>query len=106
MYGCGGRGLEGEPFLQAGAAEGVKAVEEGERLVEEVGTDLNMAELAGASSSCLSTYRARQFLFQVALDSASALALAHGSSQTARQAPAVDSQLDRTLGEPRQYKAP
>jgi hypothetical protein len=51
VYGCGGRGLEGEPFLQAGAAEGVKAVEEGERLVEEVGTDLNTAELAGASSS-------------------------------------------------------
>lgn len=43
--------MEGEPFLQTGAAEGVEAVEECERLVEEVGTDLNMAELAGASSS-------------------------------------------------------
>jgi hypothetical protein len=46
--GCGGwegggvdaRGLEGEPFFQAGAAEGVQAVEEGEGLVEEVGAYL------------------------------------------------------------------
>jgi hypothetical protein len=51
VYRGSGRGLEGEPFLQTGAAEGVEAVEECERLVEEVGTDLNMAELAGASSS-------------------------------------------------------
>lgn len=106
VYRRGGRGLEGEPLLQTGAAEGVQAVEQRERLVEHVGTDLAMAELAAASSSCSSTYRARQFLFQVALDSASALALGHGSSQTARQAPAVDSQLDCTLGEPRRYKAP
>lgn len=32
--------LEGEPFFQAGAAEGVQAVEEGEGLVEDFGTDL------------------------------------------------------------------
>jgi hypothetical protein len=32
--------LEGEPFFQAGAAEGVQAVEEGERLVEDFGADL------------------------------------------------------------------
>jgi hypothetical protein len=29
----------------------VKAIKEGERLVEQVGTDLSMPELAGASSS-------------------------------------------------------
>lgn len=43
MDGRGGRGLEGEPFLQTSAAEGVEAVEERKRLVEEVGTDLSMA---------------------------------------------------------------
>lgn len=32
--------LEGEPFFQAGAAEGVQAVEEGEGLVEDFGADL------------------------------------------------------------------
>jgi hypothetical protein len=32
--------LEAEPFLEAGAAEGVQAVEEGEGLVEEVGAYL------------------------------------------------------------------
>jgi hypothetical protein len=50
VYRRRGRGLQGEPFLQAGAAEGVEAVEEGERLVEKVGTDLSMTALAGASS--------------------------------------------------------
>lgn len=34
------RPLGGEPFFQAGAAEGVQAVEEGQRLVEKLGTDL------------------------------------------------------------------
>lgn len=140
MYRRRCRGLEGEPFLQTGAAKGVKAIEEGERLVEEVGTDLSKAELAGASSSqqrarknlgkCdplsrnlsvshvsgyrahifapslslripsaaflphrplspapqhhetwTSTYRARQLLLQIALYSARALDLGHGSSQ-------------------------
>jgi len=43
----GGRGavggeLEGEPFFQTGAAEGVQAVEEGERLVENFGADLRI----------------------------------------------------------------
>ena len=33
-------GLEAEPFFQAGAAEGVQAVEAGEGVVEEVGADL------------------------------------------------------------------
>lgn len=33
-------GLEGEPVLEAGAAEGVEAVEEGEGLVEELGAYL------------------------------------------------------------------
>jgi hypothetical protein len=46
--GCGG-GLEGEPFLQTCAAEGVKAVEQRERLVEQVGADLTSSGLAGAS---------------------------------------------------------
>jgi hypothetical protein len=32
--------LEGEPFFQAGAAEGVQAVEESEGLVENLGADL------------------------------------------------------------------
>lgn len=32
--------LEVKPLLQAGAAEGVQAVEEGERLVEHIGADL------------------------------------------------------------------
>jgi hypothetical protein len=45
--GRGRRGLEGEPLLQAGAAEGVQAVEQGERLVEQVGADL-AAQSAGA----------------------------------------------------------
>jgi hypothetical protein len=40
MQRCRGRGLEGEPLFQAGAAEGVQAVEEGEGLVEEIGADL------------------------------------------------------------------
>jgi hypothetical protein len=35
-----GGGLKGKPFFQTGAAEGVQAVEEGERLIEEVGADL------------------------------------------------------------------
>lgn len=61
VYGGGGRGLEGKPLLQAGAAEGVEAVEQCERLVEEVGTD-----------------RARQFLLKIPLDSASTLTLSHG----------------------------
>jgi hypothetical protein len=51
VYRRRGRGLESEPFLQAGAAEGVQAVEQCERLVEEVGTDLSRVKLAGASSS-------------------------------------------------------
>jgi hypothetical protein len=38
--GVDARGLEGEPFFEAGAAEGVQAVEEGEGLVEEVGAYL------------------------------------------------------------------
>jgi hypothetical protein len=38
--GLGALGLEVEPFLQAGRAEGVQAVQEGERLVEEVGAYL------------------------------------------------------------------
>lgn len=50
MYRRGGRGLESEPFLETGAAEGMKAVEKRKRLVEKVGTDLNMAQSAGASS--------------------------------------------------------
>jgi hypothetical protein len=37
------RGLEREPFLQTGAAEGVQAVEQRERLVEQVGADLTSA---------------------------------------------------------------
>ena len=41
MQRCGSRGLEGKPFFQAGAAEGVQAVEEGERLVEQVGAYLD-----------------------------------------------------------------
>lgn len=42
MYrGCS-RCLEGEPFLQASTAEGVEAVEECERLVEEIGADLRI----------------------------------------------------------------
>jgi len=36
--------LEGEPFFQTGAAEGVQAVEEGERLVENFGADLRIPE--------------------------------------------------------------
>ena len=35
-----GGGLEGEPFLEAGSAEGVQTVEERERLVEEIGAYL------------------------------------------------------------------
>lgn len=38
------RRLEGEPLLQAGAAEGVQAVEQRERLEQDIGTDLRMAE--------------------------------------------------------------
>lgn len=56
MSRCRRRGLEGEPLLQAGAAEGVQAVEECERLVEEVGTDLSMAWLAGASPFLSASY--------------------------------------------------
>lgn len=37
--GCG-RGLEGEPFLEAGTTKRVQAVEERERLIEEVGAYL------------------------------------------------------------------
>lgn len=44
---CCSRCLEGEPFLQTSATEGVEAVEERERLVEEIGADLKL--LAGAS---------------------------------------------------------
>lgn len=51
MYGGGGGGLEGEPFLQTCAAKGVQAVEEGERLIEQVGADLGLSELAGAPQS-------------------------------------------------------
>ena len=36
----GAHGLPGEPFLEAGTAEGVQTVEEGKRLIEEVGADL------------------------------------------------------------------
>jgi hypothetical protein len=36
--------LEGEPFFQAGATEGVQAVEEGERLVANFGADLRIPE--------------------------------------------------------------
>lgn len=41
MYGCRRRSLKGEPFLQTCTAKGVKAIEESERLVEEIGTDLS-----------------------------------------------------------------
>jgi hypothetical protein len=37
---CRRRGLKSEPLLQAGAAEGVQAIEQRERLVEQVGADL------------------------------------------------------------------
>jgi len=50
MYRRRGRSLESEPFFETGAAEGVEAIEKRKRLVEKVGTDLSMAQSAGASS--------------------------------------------------------
>jgi hypothetical protein len=41
-----GRSLEGEPFLEAGAAEGVQAVEQCEGLVEQVGADLEYVAIS------------------------------------------------------------
>jgi hypothetical protein len=63
VYRRGRRGLEGEPFFQTGAAEGVQAVEQRERLEEHVGTDLDMAELASPPLDMDLTYRARKLLF-------------------------------------------
>ena len=37
--------LEGEPFFQAGATEGVQAVEESKGLVEDLGADLYQMKL-------------------------------------------------------------
>jgi hypothetical protein len=42
VEGSRGRSLEGEPFFKAGATEGMQTVEEGERLVEEIGADLQL----------------------------------------------------------------
>lgn len=41
-----GRSLEGEPFLEACAAEGVQAIEQCEGLVEEVGADLECVAIS------------------------------------------------------------
>lgn len=46
MYRRSGRRLEGEPLLQTCAAEGVEAVEERERLVEQVGADLQLSSIS------------------------------------------------------------
>jgi hypothetical protein len=53
--------LEGEPFLETSAAEGVQAVEQCEGLVEEVGADLEVVAIsrsvAGALQDCQMTSR-------------------------------------------------
>lgn len=50
MYGGGSRGLEGEPLLQACATESVEAVEQRERLVEEVGAYLRVGRVSWCAS--------------------------------------------------------
>jgi hypothetical protein len=43
------RSLKGKPLLQTGAAEGVQAIEQGKRLVEQVGADLTLSQSVGLS---------------------------------------------------------
>lgn len=65
MFAGSSRGLPGKPFSETGATEGVKAVEQGEGLVEDVCTDLSLSVSILYSVQTRQTDRTRQFLLQV-----------------------------------------